>query len=141
MGRMMILGISLLCLQMGNIFAQIAPASYGATYDLSNAFIEYKLELRPDNTFVFHFFRKNYCDICEEENQFGKGTWSMNNNSLLLTIDPRTDIDEKFSLDLNDSRARLITKQNSEGIKREVLKFFDSNIFWVKSMELQKSNL
>lgn len=119
-----------------NVLGQITPGRYRATHDVSNALIIYNLELNTDGSFSFHFFRKNYCDSCVEENKYGRGTWKLERNQLILMTESTVDINEDFVLDLNQSKARLIKKRNSEGQLEEILKFFASDIFWVKGMEL-----
>ncbi len=127
----------ILCFQTSMLWGQLAPANYSATHDLSKSFIEYNLVLEDDNTFNFHFYRKIDCEQCVEENKYGKGTWRIEGKSLLLTSNAETDINEEFVLNLSNSKARLIHKRNYEGQKVMLLKFYESDIFWVKGMELQ----
>jgi len=122
--------------QVQDVVGQITTGNYSKVYDLSNSLIKYDLTLNEDGSFYFHFYRKNICDNCVEENQCGRGSWQVVENDLILTTDPELDLDEKCTLNLNGSKGRLVKKRDSEGLRHEVLKFYASDLFWVKGLEL-----
>lgn len=121
--------------------AQDISGEYEMIYDTSNSYISYKLLLNPDGRFTFHFYRKNDCTTCVEENQYAQGSWESKEKKLVLTADPASDLNEKYTLDLNNSKAHYITKSprdKSDKLVNTRLKFYQSDIFWVKGIELHR---
>ncbi|MDC7995645.1 hypothetical protein [Altibacter sp. HG106] len=121
------------------VFGQVRPGSYEARFYLTDSFTEYTLEVKEDHTFSFHFYRKNFCEMCKEINQFGKGTWKRKGSDLLLLANEITDVDETFMLNLNDSKARIIKRRGPNDQQKEVLSFYASSIYWVKGLELTRT--
>jgi len=122
-------------------WGQEMTGEYEAVYDNSNSYISYNLVLGANGRFNFHFYRKNDCDICVEENQFGQGSWESSGRKLILTADPEKDLDDKFMLNLHDSKAHYIAKNPRDRTDKVALirlRFYQSRIFWVKGMELFK---
>lgn len=135
----LLLPLLLLFLLTGN--AQDISGEYEAVYDLKNAYISYHLNLEPDGRFIFKFYRKNYCDSCVEENQYGRGSWVYKNKKLELLAEAELDVNDDFILDLNGSKAHYISRSprdKSSKVVKTRLKFYMSTIFWVKDMELIK---
>ena len=101
--------------------------------------IEYTLSLKPDGTFTFHFYR-NIDPSQPKENSYGKGTWKADKKRVLFLVDKETDIDEKYTLDFTNTKARFIKKvpRGESGNKKETLfLFYDSEIPWVKGLKLR----
>lgn len=135
-----LLFISLLAL-ISQVSAQSIAGQYEVIYDATNGYISYELVLNPDGRFSFHFYRKSDCATCVEENQYGRGRWEATAKKLTLITDPDTDVNEDFVLDLNGSKAHFIFKSPRDKTDRVVktrLKFYESDIFWVKGMEIFK---
>lgn len=104
--------------------------------------VEYKLNLKLDGTFSFHFYR-NIDPTQPKENMYGKGMWELGkNNTINFYTNRSTDLDEKNTLDFNNSKARSNRKSprnKSQTTIRESIMFYNSDIFWVKGLELYKS--
>ena len=103
--------------------------------------IEYTLVLNTDGTFTFHNYRKISLKN-PEENQYGQGTWKVEKESVLsFNTDNATDIDNKYTLDFTNTKARYITKHprdKSDKVVKNHLRFYDSEIPWVKGWKLFK---
>tara|TARA_B100000768_G_scaffold39367_1_gene38241 strand:- start:760 stop:1188 length:429 start_codon:yes stop_codon:yes gene_type:complete len=101
--------------------------------------IEYQLELSPDGTFTFRNYRKISAKN-REENQYGRGTWKIEkNNVFYFYTNKENDIDEEYTLNFTNTKARYITKSLRDTSEKEVknhLRFYDSEIFWIKGNKL-----
>ncbi|HEY1195065.1 hypothetical protein [Flavobacterium sp.] len=103
--------------------------------------LEYQLTLNQDGTFVFHYYSKIENRTPLEENKYGKGKWTAKDNVVTFSADKKEDLDEKYTLDFNNSAARFVTKNprdKSDKIVQTRLKFLDSGIFWMKGIDVFK---
>jgi hypothetical protein len=75
-----------------------------------NDVLEYELTLSQDGTFSFHYYSKILNRNPLEENKFGKGKWTLENNVITFFTEKEKDLDEKHTLDFTNSKARFITK-------------------------------
>lgn len=103
--------------------------------------IEYKLTLNPDGTFEFHSYSKMQDGVPPEVNKYGKGKWSAKDNVITFSVDKKEDLNEKYTLDFNNSAARFVTKNprdKSDKIVQTKLKFLESGIFWMKGIDVFK---
>ncbi|MDO5981775.1 hypothetical protein [Flavivirga spongiicola] len=106
-----------------------------------NHLIEYKLTLNQDGTFFFHSYSNNKRGIPPEVNKYGKGKWSAENKIISFFSEKEKDFDEKYTLDFNNSKARFVTKSprdKTDRIIKTKLKFFESEIFWMRSIDMFK---
>ncbi|WP_157805266.1 copper resistance protein NlpE N-terminal domain-containing protein [Confluentibacter citreus] len=109
--------------------------------DDENEGIQYTLTLNEDHTFKFHFFRKPKGANNPQENYYAKGTWASENNSIFFDAEDVLDLNEEYTLNLKNSKARFNTKSPRDVSARVVktsIKFYDSELFWVKGLELFK---
>lgn len=120
--------------------------TYVGTYKMSYEFkkgglVEYTLSLKPNGTFLFHSYR-NIDPSQPNENKYAKGAWEVEKEKVLyFYADKEVDLDETHTLNFNNSKARYnskSTRDKSDRIIRKSLKFYDSDIFWVKGMKLYK---
>ena len=103
--------------------------------------VERTLNLNDDGTFTFHNYSNVKAGIPQIVDKYGKGTWSTDGKVLSFLTDIEKDIDEKYTLDFSDSKARFITKPSRDKTDRIVktrLQFFESKIFWIERMEIFK---
>jgi hypothetical protein len=117
--------------------------NYEVRYDAKNAVIEYMLSLNSDGTFFFHSYENHFKATPPEKNKYGKGTWKAKKNIITFFANREKDIDEKHTLNFSNSKARFISKSprdNSDRIIKTALKFLDSDIFWVKGMDIYKKD-
>jgi len=122
------------------------PKKYVGNYEMDfdingKGVIEYQLSLNEDGTFLFHFYRK--IDTSHpDENQYGKGNWKVGKaNVLYFTTNENNDLDETHTLNFTNSKARFYEKSprdKSAKIIKKHLRFYDSDIPWVKGMKLIK---
>lgn len=127
-----------------NSFAQIDKVS--GDYKLAietkdNNTLEYQLNLSQDGTFTFHYYSNIKNGIPPEVNKYGKGKWTIENNVISFFSDKQQDIDNKYTLDFTNSKARFITKSprdKTDQIIKTRLQFLKSDIFWMAKIELFK---
>lgn len=103
--------------------------------------IEYKLTLNPDGTFLFHSYSKIQGGNSTEDNKYGKGKWSAKDNLITFSANKKEDFDSKYTLDFNNSTARFIAKNprdKSDKVVKTKLQFLESEIFWMKSIDVFK---
>ena len=124
------------------IFSQ--SESIQGTYQLehkgSNADLKRTLILNADGTFLFHNYENHDGGIPPEKNSFGKGTWT-SENKVIYFYNSSSDIDQKHTLNFNNSKARFNSKSPRDKSNRAVItsiRFFESDIFWIKGMTLIK---
>jgi hypothetical protein len=104
-------------------------------------FIEYKLTLNQDGTFIFHSYSNNKQGIPNEVNKYGKGKWTIKNNIITFLSNKEKDFDEKYTLDFNNSKARFVTKSprdKTDQIVKTRVVFLESEIFWMNRIEMLK---
>ena len=103
--------------------------------------IEYKLSLNQDGTFLFHSYSKIQSGIPPEVNKYGKGKWSAKDNLITFSTDKKQDLDEKYTLDFNNSIARFVTKNprdKSDKVVKTRLAFVESQISWMQRIDIFK---
>lgn len=115
---------------------------YEIVHEATNANISYDLVLNPNGTFLFHAYRQVFVAEGKEENSYGKGVWKPQKNNLVYFFtNHKNDIDATHTLNLNNTKARFISKSprdKSDRVIKTALKFYDSELFWLKGMELFK---
>ncbi len=137
--------IVFLALFASSINAQsgIYNGSYEKKYEMDNGdFQHYKITLNPDGTFVYHSHLKISKRIPPEMSIYGRGTWIAETNIISLTTDKTKDLDETYTLDLSNTKARYRSKSPRDKSDRVVpiaLRFYQSDISWVIRKELLKS--
>ena len=125
-------------------FAQskIEHGNYQVNFlDAENEGIQYTLTLNEDKTFKFHFFRKPKGANNPQENYYAKGTYTSENNLIFFDAHDDLDLNEDYTLNFKNSKARFNTKSPRDVSTRVVktsVKFYDSELFWVKGLELFK---
>ena len=108
---------------------------------IENNIFEYELTLSQDGTFLFHYYSNIKQGIPPEVNKYGKGNWTINNNVISFFSDKQKDFDEKFTLDFTNTKARFVTKSprdKSDKIIKTQLRFLDSEIFWMRRIDIDK---
>lgn len=103
---------------------------YSLKHDLPEGLLEYKLKLNSDGSFVFRYYDKIYKRIQKERIQYAKGTWKSEKN-LVYFFKHKSDVNEAFELNFNNSKARFITKSprdRSAKVVKTALLFYESDI-------------
>lgn len=109
--------------------------------DKSGAFQKYTLILKEDGTFLFNQYWKespkrllfkDQDGIQSTGNQKGKGKWIYKNNTVVLSSEAKSDIDQDYRLNFNNSKA--ILENNSS------LVFLKSELFWLENLTLKKKS-
>jgi hypothetical protein len=106
-----------------------------------NSSFKYEFTLSQDGTFTFHYYSNIKQGIPPEVNKYGKGNWIIKNNVISFFSDKQKDFDEKYTLDFTNTKARFVTKSprdKSDRIIKTQLKFLDSEIFWMRRIDIDK---
>ena len=102
---------------------------------------EYEVTLSEDGTFTFYYHSNIKQGIPPESTKYGKGNWTIKNNVISFSSDKQKDLDEKFTLDFTNTKARFVTKSprdTSDKIIKTQLRFLDSEILWMRRIDLDK---
>ncbi|MBW1656493.1 copper resistance protein NlpE N-terminal domain-containing protein [Flavobacterium quisquiliarum] len=141
----LILTALLLIFNLITAVAQSNPVAGDYTRSLSDTerkhIIEYKLTLNQDGTFEFHSYSKVQGGIPPEGNKYGKGKWTAKDNLITFSSDKKEDLNEKYTLDFNNSTARFVTKNprdKSDKVVQTKLQFLESGLFWMKRIDIFK---
>ncbi|WP_452228212.1 MULTISPECIES: hypothetical protein [unclassified Lacinutrix] len=126
-----------------NVFSQSEQfaGEYVWIVDTTNANFKYTLSLQPNGTFTFHSYTYHLQANTPESNKYGKGTWTVTKKNISFTTNSNTDFDNIYTLDLNNSKARYISKSprdKSNSVVKTKIKFYTSNIGWIKGIEMRK---
>jgi len=117
------------------------------TYEIHSIAADGSFELRrsitlnADGTFIFHNYRMVDIGVPPETNLWGKGKWKADKNQIQFSANEEIDIDEKYSLNFNNTKARYKTKSPRDISNRVVktsLIFYESDIQIVNGHELVK---
>lgn len=131
---------TLFLLMMVTINAQSFEGSYSQFYKTAQGILEYQLEIRPDQSFRFDFYRKHTCENCEEEKAYATGSWKTINDLVLFYDTTNYNEVPGLSMNFEGSEARIIQKISGHlhiKSKIPILKFIASETFWIKGMELK----
>lgn len=105
--------------------------------------IKWTLTLNEDGTFLYHFLR-DLSSISKpniEENYYGKGTWVLEGKLVILHSNKTDDLNEQYTINLNNSKARYITKSprdTSDRVIKTALRFYEPEASHIKGLELFK---
>ena len=103
--------------------------------------IEYTLTLDTEGTFTFDYTRM-YKDEVPDTNVKVNGTWKMEGHLLVLDTDTTNDDNHKIASGLNLNKARFVSvspRNPNFNLVKPSLKFYSSDVFYAKDMELIKT--
>ncbi len=142
----------LLCIVMTcSIFISAKSQSIDGTYtnkweSPSGEFVAYTLTLEPDNSFTF-YTNKKFLGQESIKRSKAKGTWKIENYLLVLITDVSDggdELDELLLANLNNCKARYVNvsaRKANISDQKTSLKFYQSDLFYAKGMELIKQEL
>jgi hypothetical protein len=116
--------------------------NYEFKLEADNAKFVQNLSLNPDGTFTFRSYEYHDAGIPKEINKYAKGQWKQDKKSIYFSA-KTSDFDEKYTLDFNNSKARFETKSPRDKSDRDIktsIRFYDSEIFWMKGKTLYHVN-
>jgi hypothetical protein len=122
------------------VFSQAGIYTRGNPNSTDGTIIKWTLSLNQDGTFLYHFLRDIVGEMNPEENFYGKGTWKVE-GKIISFYAKSTDINDEFSVDLNNSKARYITKSprdKTDKVVKTALRFYESETFHIPGLELYK---
>ena len=115
---------------------------YSVRYDMDDgSLFEYQIELIADGTFLFHAHEIHTQALKPEKNRYGKGNWTSNENLVTFTSNPAVDLDRKHTLNFTNTKARIDRKSSrnkSAEIIPDSMRIYESDIFWIKGLQLTK---
>lgn len=125
-----------------NVFSQVGVYVKGnSPSSIDDTKIKWILSLKNDGTFLYHFLRDISGEANPEENFYGKGTWKAEKNLVFFYTDKETELDETYTVDFTNSKARYITKSprdKSNKVVKTALRFYESDLFYIKGLQLFK---
>lgn len=102
--------------------------------------LEYSLTLDADGSFIFQSNRL-FDSVESEKTLTAKGSWKLQNQILVLFTDPNDFNNNELSLHLNNTKARFVNispRNTNFSLVKPSLKFYKSEVFYAKDMELLK---
>lgn len=125
-----------------SILAQTENISgdYELKVEATDGLIISKLTLNTDGSFFFHEYNDLKQRLIQESNKYAKGTWKANKKIISFFANP-SDLDEKYTLNFDASKARFISKSPRDISAREIktsLQFYDAEIFWITGRTFYK---
>lgn len=139
--KTLLLSIVIACSVILSAKSQTIEGTYTNKWESSSGeFVAYTLTLNPDGSFAFKSYQK-FLGQEEEKRTTATGTYKFENYLLVLATDLSNETDNALIANLNNCKARLskisTRKVNSTGEKPS-LKFYQSDVFYAKGMELYK---
>lgn len=119
------------CSQTDELFGE-----YFFIHDNTGITQHYKLTLNSNGTFEFEqrWKQKNEMLISDKTESYGiemgKGKWTKENQLILLSSNPNTDLNQNYRLDFSDTKLRVLNNKT--------IRFEESNLFWAKNLILNK---
>ena len=122
-------------------FAQSGIYTRGTTTPKADGtIIKWTVSLNQNGTFLYHFLRDIVGEMNPEENFYGKGTWKAVGKIVSFYAKP-LDFNDEFTVNLNNSKARYITKSprdKSDKIVKTALRFYESETFHITGLTVFK---
>ena len=100
------------------------------------------LTLNNDGTFEFHGYDKNHDVIGNKTNYYGKGTWTKEKKVITFSTEA-SDLDLKYTLDFNNSKARFNSKSPRDKTDRVIanfIVFYETDVFIAQRLKLFQSS-
>lgn len=100
------------------------------------------LTLNIDGTFEFYGYDKNHDVIGNKTNYYGKGTWTKEKKVITFSTEA-SDLDLKYTLDFNNSKARFNSKSPRDKTDRvfaNFIIFYETNVFIAQRLKLFQSS-
>jgi hypothetical protein len=122
--------------------AQDAVGVYQMKTDSDGFSLIRKLTLNADGTFEFYNYRFIEKGIPKITRSYGKGTWTKNKKVITFSTEA-SDVDSKYTLDFNNSKARFNSKSPRDKTNRvfaEFIVFYETDVFIAQRLKLFKSS-
>lgn len=114
--------------------------------------VQYLLKLHPNGTFHFDSYSVRQIEgnilriegsLTMEPSLRGRGTWRAENDVIYFRTDRDTDIDYNYTLNFDDTKAKFKNEPSKNSSNEKAiakLEFFESGIFWINGIDLEKRN-
>lgn len=120
-----------------NVFSQAGVYTRGSEDPkVDGTIFKFTITLNQDGTFLYHFLRDLAGVGNPEEHFYGKGTWKKE-EKVIMFFSNKEDLNEEYTVNLNNSKARYITKSprdKSDKIVKTALRFYDSERFHIPGL-------
>lgn len=139
--KTLLLSMVIVCSTFLSATSQNIAGTYTNKWEsTSGEFVAYTLTLNPDGSFTFNSHQK-FLGQEDVRRTTAEGTWKFENYLLVLATDNSEETDNALIANLNNCKARYAKvstrKVNTTGEKPS-LKFYQSDVFYAKGMELYK---
>lgn len=142
MNKTTLLLFTLLC-AFFSAYSQTITGTYSNRWESqSGEAIAYTLTLKSDGTFIFYSNQTYWGDEGIKTTK-AIGTWKSNNHLLVLTTEPDEDSNIGLIKELNNNKARynrVSERKRLTSDEKSSLKFYQSDVFYAKNMELFKQD-
>ncbi len=123
--------------------AQSIYGTYSNKWEASSGeAIEYSLTLLENGNFVF-ISTRTHLDAIPDKKLKAKGTWQLDGHLLVLITATNEDSENTLeaNLDMNKAKFKSVSPRNPDfNLVKPSLKFYESNVFYAKDMELIKTD-
>lgn len=122
--------------------AQDVAGVYQMKSDSDDFSLIRKLTLDSDGTFEFYNYRYIENGIPKITRSYGKGTWTKDKKVITFSTEA-SDLDSKYTLDFNNSKARFSSKSPRDKTDRvfaEFIIFYQTDVFIAERLKLFKSS-
>lgn len=122
--------------------AQDVVGVYQIRSDTENFSSMRTLTIKKDGTFEFYNYRRVEDGIPNETHNYGKGTWTKHKKVITFSAEA-SDLDSKYTLNFNNSKARFNTKSPRDKTNRVIadfIVFYDTEVDIAKRLKLFKSS-
>ena len=124
-----------------NVFSQEGVYTRGSSNPREDGtVIKWTITLNQDSTFLYHFLRVAGAGN-PEENYYGRGTWQKEGKIVVFSSNKKTDLNEDYAVNLNNSKARYITKSprdKSDKVVKTALRFYESETSHIEGLTVYK---
>jgi hypothetical protein len=131
----------LLVLSSLTLTAQDVTGEYQVKSNSDDFSLLRTLTLNADGTFAFYNFRYIEKGIPKETYTYAKGKWTQDKNIITFSTEA-ADIDEKHTLDFNNSKALFHSKSHrdtSDRIVKTFIQFYDTKVKIMKGLRMFKN--
>ncbi len=139
-----IIFLMIACTSLFSVNAQTASSITGTYINMwesnSGEALNYTLTLEADGSFIFQS-KRSFANIESEKTLTATGSWKLQNQLLVLLADPNDTNSNELTLQLNNTKARYVSissRNPNFNLVKPSLKFYKSEVFYAKDMELIK---
>ncbi len=89
--------------------------------------------VKDNGTFTYDWYRDLNNPVSQEEFAWGKGTWTSKDKYIYFKTSPKTEIDDKYTLNFTNTSGRWDAKNNR-------LILYESDILYLRRFAIKKQS-